>query len=226
GRLLAKKPSERYSDAARLLADLRALQLGKPLASPSDAETPSTGAISEIILDRAEEGSRSAPGSSGTTKPTFLTPHRKALVALLTVCGFCAGVALLALMTGRPAPKLEPANAGVGVTRVTTIAPAAADLTLRLAHSLKAGNISLAMDGKPLMSVPFRGEWSKMKVQGALSRKLQVPAGRHEFTVTVLNEEGRQWTGSTTRQLEGGADPVLFVEVKGFLRKNLDLTWY
>ena len=82
------------------------------------------------------------------------------------------------------------------------------------------------MDGKSILSEPITGERSHMRMQGALSRHIKIPAGKHTFKVTVTDEGGRTWNATGTRELTEASDATLFVELKGIVKRSLDLTWY
>src|SRR5262249_60172416 len=99
----------------------------------------------------------------------------------------------------------EPATTGAGGRDATVEAastPASqSDLTVRLAHNLREGRISVTMDGKSILSEPVTGERSHMRMQGALSRHIRIPSGRHTFKVTVSDDGGRTWSATGTHAL-------------------------
>lgn len=238
-RMLAKRPADRYAGAAQLLDDLRALQAGRPphhcgveagdleeVTDPSGASAPP-----EPLLDRViEEGIQDT-----ASRPAVIAPAAKALVALVTVTGFALVIILGAFFfrAGAEAMPRSGSAAGPATGGASAGAPAAAtpaivtvDVELRLVHNLKAGRLGMIVDGKPLFTKPFRGERARLRTQGALTHTFPVPPGRHVFKVTVADDSGRSWSGIATRRIDAGANPTLFVEVKGVLRRNLDLTWY
>jgi serine/threonine-protein kinase len=220
-RLLEKKPEDRYSGAAQLIEDLRRLEKGMPLCSEPTSSLAEAEPVPDWLIEQsASEG----PAAPRPATAAGLAPQRRALLALLTVAGFALAIIGVTMLIRGRAPEAPPA-AAAAETLVVAVAPTA-ELTVRLAHSLKAGRISVTMDGGALMEEEVKGEWSKMRVQGTLSRQVRIPAGKHLFKVLVDDGGGRQWTGATTREVGEGSGPTLFVEVKGFLKKSLDLTWY
>ncbi len=219
-RLLEKKPEDRYPGAVHLIEDLRRLEKGVPLCSEL---TPSLAQAEPVPDWLIEQSAGEGPTAARPSTAPGLAPHRRALLALLTVTGFALAIISVTMLIRGRAPE-TPAAAATTETLVA-VAPTA-ELTVRLAHSLKAGRISVTMDGNPLMEEEVKGEWSKMRVQGTLSRQVRIPAGKHLFKVLVDDGGDREWTGATTREVEEGSGPTLFVEVKGFLKKSLDLTWY
>jgi hypothetical protein len=229
-KLLAKNPEERYSSAAQLIEDLRALEMGRPLRQAADGgegvpHSTNEEEIPEIDLDRVIEGSATDPGGRMAALPSHTSLQLKAILAMVAISGF-ALVIILSTALLRQTPGDPAAAPGTQQAKAAAPAPAPAELTVRLAHNLKAGRLSIMMDGQPLMVEPFRGERSRMRMQGTLSHRREVPEGEHLFSVTVEEEGGRRWTAATTRDLAEGSDATLFVEVKGILKKKLDLTWY
>ncbi len=215
-RLLAKQPEDRYESAAVLIEDLHRLEQGRPLRVGPVPGAATGGPGSDVLPDWVLEE------ISGEGAPrAVLHPHRKALTAFLTVTGFALLVIAVAVLV-REASS-EPRRAAVQRDAVES---SSADLTLRLSHALKAGRIRLTIDGRTTLEAAFRGERAGMRYQGALSRKVEVPEGRHVFRVMVEDADGRQWSGVTTREVARGTDPTLFVEVKGLLKKSLETTWY
>jgi serine/threonine-protein kinase len=229
-RMLAKRPENRYACASELLEDLRALQAGRPpkvaMEEAGERSNPLTladsGSIPEPVLDRViADAMRDASG-----RPTVIAPAAKALVAFVTVTGFALFVILGAYLFRPPEGTAGPQTSSSAAR--TQAAPAAepADVELRLAHNLKTGRLGVIVDGRSLFTAPFKGERGRIKSQGALTRTFQVPPGRHVFKVTVADDNGRTWSGIATRRVEAGTKVTLFVEVKGILRRSLDLTWY
>jgi len=239
-KLLAKSPDKRYATAAQVIEDLRRLELGKPLEfailpeatvphlllldDPATADTAKTDddAVDRVIAEDAQDARESTMTSTGIPLP--YTPQLKALLALLTVAGFALIVIVAAALLRSPGSA--PAGVDAGTAARAGGATAAIELTLRLAHNLKEGHLDVLMDGKPLLSESFRGERNRMRVQGALSRRLEIPPGRHVFKVSVRDEGDRTWTATSIREVADGAGTTLFIELKGIVKKSLDLTWY
>ncbi|HET9481636.1 MAG TPA: serine/threonine-protein kinase [Candidatus Polarisedimenticolia bacterium] len=226
-RLLAKQPGDRYASAAHLLEDLRNLELGRPLvfaqAAPDEGATgvyalDATAVLPEPIPDSViAEGA----GEAGRYEPEPLPAQMKALLALLTVAGFALVVILVAAFIRTSLPPT-----GGAAPPAAAAAPRTAELTIRLAHNLKAGRLGVTMDSEPIVTQAFRGERARLRVQGAVTKKVDIPAGRHVFRVVITAEDGKSYSGVTTRELDSGAEATLFVEVKGILRRNVELTWY
>ena len=105
-------------------------------------------------------------------------------------------------------------------------APAPVDLTVRLAHNLKTAALTMEMDGKPLLNESIQGTRNKLRIQGSFTRHLPITGGKHVFTVSVQDEGGKRWNTATSRRLEAGSEATLFIEVKGIIKKSLDVTWY
>lgn len=227
-KLLAKDPRERYPSAARVIEDLRALETGRPPRGDAGEAGGGEGLLAvaageEILegdLDRViEEGA----GDPAGPMPAHTPPQVKALLAMVAVAGFALAIILsTALLRQTP----DGAAAAPGEQQMAAPAPAPVDLTVRLSHNLKTGRLSITMDDRPLMAEPFRGERSRLRMQGNLSRRLEIPPGKHLFRITVEEDGGRKLAAATTRDLAEGSDATLFVEVKGILKKDLDLTWY
>jgi eukaryotic-like serine/threonine-protein kinase len=228
-RMLAKRPESRYPSAAELLEDLRSLQAGRPPRlvpePPAERSAPLTLAepesIPEPVLDRVI-----ADGMRDSSRPTPIAPAAKALVAFVTVTGFALFIILGAYLFRPPEGNAEPAKPAPAARAPAAPVVEPADVQLRLAHNLRSGRLGLIVDGKPLFTAPFKGEKGRLKAQGAMTRMFQVPPGRHVFKVTVADDSGRTWSGIATRRVEADANLTLFVEVKGILRRSLDLTWY
>jgi len=229
-RMLTKRPEDRYASASDLLEDLRALQAGRPPKSTAEEAgerseplmLADSGSIPEPVLDRViADGVRDSSG-----RPTVIAPAAKALVAFVTVTGFALLVILGAYLFSPPEGTARPQTAAPAARSQAAPAVDPADVELRLAHNLKAGRLGVIVDGRSLFTAPFKGERARIKTQGALTRTFQVPPGRHVFKVTVADDNGRTWSGIATRRVEAGTKVTLFVEVKGILRRSLDLTWY
>ncbi|HEY3174752.1 MAG TPA: serine/threonine-protein kinase [Candidatus Polarisedimenticolia bacterium] len=226
-KLLAKSPGDRYASAAQLIEDLRAIETGRPLRHAAGDPTGVdpllvvTGdkQIPEIELDRVIAEATSDPGTRAPTAPRRTPLQVKALLAMVAVAGFALTIILMTALL-----RQAPADPAAALAEQGVAAPV--DLTVRLAHNLKAGRLRITMDDRVLLAESFSGERSRMRMQGTLTRRLEVPVGKHLFRVTVQEESGRSWTAETTRDLPDGGDATLFVEVKGILRKDLDLTWY
>lgn len=223
-KMLAKRPEDRHPSAAHLLEDLRRMERGRPLVFSGDPSGTATGpgeqetgaALPEPVPERVIEQGAGDP--RGAHAP--MAPQVKAVVAFSTMAGFALVVILVAVFlrtadAGLPAPPPDPANAAATV----------AGLRLTLSHNLKAGRIGVTMDGAPILTESFRGERARMRMQGAFTRTVEVPAGRHVFKVTVADDEGRSWSGVVFRDLAAHSESTLAVEVKGLLKKNLELTW-
>jgi serine/threonine protein kinase len=233
-KLLAKSPQRRYASASKLIEDLRCLEVGRPLNNAQDPDetrpelvlelpTLDTEDVPEALLERVIlEHEEDVSAVTQTTGGTSFPLQMKALMALLTIAGFALVVIIGASFlrgpsTTRPALENEAA---------APAAPAEVDMTLRFAHNLKDGRLTLTMDGKPLLSESFHGERSRMRMQGALSRHVPILAGKHMFRVVVQDDGGRVWNASSLRDVPDVPDTTLFVELKGFVKKSLDLTWY
>ncbi len=224
-RLLSKNPDERYHSAAELLEDLRALEAGRvpPFAMPGQGAEAQTLELAEVTALPEpvpeyviEESLRDSPPRGP------IAPSSKALVALVTVTGFALTIMLLAwVVRGNPA-RARPADPPAARSAA---APRPAELHVEVAHNLKAGRIGISMDGKPVLTESLRGVRSGLRTQGAFRRNVEVPAGRHVFKVTVADNDGRSWSGVTSSVMRSGGSASLRVEVKGVLKKNLDLDW-
>jgi serine/threonine protein kinase len=222
-RLLSKNPDERYPSAAELLEDLRALEAGRvpPFATPGpEAQTlelaevtPLPEPVPEYVI---EESLRESPRGGP------IAPSSKALVALMTVTGFAMTIMLLAWVVRGHS---EPARPADPPAPRAAAAQRPADLRLEVTHNLKAGRIGISMDGKPVLTESLRGVRSGLRTQGAFRRNVEVPAGRHVFKVTVVDNDGRSWSGVTSSEMRSGGSAALRVEVKGMLKKNLELEW-
>ena len=236
-KLLSKQPEGRYTGAHQLIDDLRALETGSPLRHAMD-DSRATGLLSEIEnhsrvheaeLERViEEGASEA---TRRVRPGVRRPfpaHMKALLALATVAGFAVTVILAAALFRASPTKAASQLMPQAPPAVDSPAPepAPVDLTLRVAHNLKAAVLTIQMDGKMLLTEPIQGARSKLRMQGSYSRHLPIPDGKHLFTVSVQEEGGKRWSTATTRQLAAGSEATLFIEVKGILKKTLDVTWY
>jgi predicted Ser/Thr protein kinase len=227
-KLLAKSPGDRYASAAHLLEDLRCLELGKPLRfAPLGPEVLSASAAPELlpepIPDRLLEGAGRSASIRRAAAPVSM--QLKAIIALLAVAGFALTVILVAALLRRAGT--DQSGIQIAAAQASQPVPAKASLTVRLSHGLKDGRLAITMDGASILSQSFHGERGKLlKMQGALSQRVQVTHGRHVFRVTVSDDEGRSWSGVTTRNLDSGTDATLFVEVKGLLKKSIELTWY
>jgi hypothetical protein len=221
-KLLAKSPQRRYASASKLIEDLRCLEVGRPLtyAQGADETKPeiSEAVLERVILDQEEDASAVSQATGVTSFPLQM----KALMALLTIAGFALVVIIGASFLREPSTPNPASASDAAVTAV----PAEVEMTVRFAHNLKDGKLSLTMDGKPLLSEAFHGERSRMRMQGALSRHLQITAGKHMFRVVVQDDGGRTWNASSLRDVPETPDATLFVELKGFVKKSLDLTWY
>lgn len=238
-KLLSKQPEGRYTGAHQLIDDLRALETGSPLRHATD-ESRATGLLADIEdrveareaeLERViEEGASEATRRVRRATSRSFPAHMKALLALATVAGFAVTVILAAVLfratpTKAATPHMTLVPPAIDAP-VPEPAPAPVDLTVRLAHNLKAAVLTIQMDGETTLSEPIQGTRSKLRMQGTFSRHLQIPDGKHLFTVSVQEEGGKRWSTATTRRLAVGSEATLFIEVKGLLKKTLDVTWY
>jgi len=229
-KLLARQPSDRYAGAHQLIDDLRALEQGGALRHAMD-ETRVTGSftqagsrgVRETDLERViEEGAGDGPRGPRVSFPA----HMKALLALATIAGFAVTIILATILFRETPAKAATAQPRPEASRNASAQPAPADLTVRLAHNLKAAVLTIQVDGKTLLEEPIQGTRSKMRIQGIFSRHVPIAAGKHVFTVSVQEEGGKRWNTATTRRLQPDGEATLFIEVKGVLRKSLDVTWY
>ncbi|MGH9867988.1 MAG: serine/threonine-protein kinase [Candidatus Polarisedimenticolia bacterium] len=224
-RLLAKSREHRYPSAAHLLEDLRAMQGGRPLrfvtheSAPEVLELADASPLPEPVPDRViEDGLR----DGGPARGRNIAPHFKALAAVVTLGGFALVIILAASVfrgdvTHGPGPAAGTAAAAP--------LPRPAGLDLQLQHNLRSGRIGITMDGQPILTESFKGERARMRVQGKFSRSLEVSPGNHVFKVTVADVDGRSWSGVIRRQMRPGSRASLRIEVKGLLKKNLELSW-
>ena len=228
-KLLEKAPEQRYASAGHLIEDLRSLELGRPLHQAEKLEVrssrelsldetlPVSALIPEEVLERVIE--QDAHDTSASVMPAPYSPQLKALLALLTVAGFALMVIIAAAM-------LRPSTGRAAGAAAESSAPQTmVGLNVRLAHNLRDGRMEVSMDGKTLLTETFRGERARLRMQGSLSRRVSIPAGRHTFKVSVEDDGGRSWSTTSLRDVREGADATLLVEVKGIVKKTLDLTW-
>jgi hypothetical protein len=132
------------------------------------------------------------------------------MLAFLTVTGFAVAITLLAvLLKGKEA-----------LTAANTV-----DLRVHLEHSLQQGRISVMMDGEILVEETFEGQAQGRRFQGAAMMSAAIPPGVHLFDVLVEGPRGERWSRSVERDLAGGTEATLLVEMKGALRRRLELSW-
>ena len=132
--------------------------------------------------------------------------------------------------SARPAvPQPEKAAPAVTVSPKAApkpaLAPNKAGLTLLLEHNLREGSMELTMDGDPVLAEPVSGERVKLKTRGEFRRRLQVPNGDHVFRITVIDEDGKSWSGITNARLKAGSERTLLVRLGGVVKRSLELTW-
>jgi serine/threonine-protein kinase len=235
-KLLQKSPERRYASAGQVIEDLRRLEMGRPLLHALESEAleellveedseATVRIIPETVLERVIQ--QDAESSTASRAPAMgFPPHLKALMALLTIAGFALVVIAAAAFLRQTDAPLPGATPAADQSAAPPAAPPPVDLTVRLAHNIREGRVTMTMDGKPLFAEPLHGERTRLRMQGALSRHLKVTPGKHAFKVVVQDDGGRAWNGTATREIEAGSDPTLFVELKGIVRKSLDLTWY
>ena len=156
-RLLQKQPEDRYAGAALLIEDLRRLEKGMPLSAESTPSLSEADIVPDWLI---EQSAGEGPASGKPGEPASLHPQRRALLALLTVAGFALAIIGVTLLLRGRTPEVVSTGAAASATQAA-VAPTA-ELTVRLAHSLKSGRMRVTMDGGPLVQEEIKGEWSKM----------------------------------------------------------------
>lgn len=188
-RLLAKNPEDRYQSGTELLRDLRLMEEGRPMTSSISVEqpTPATGARS------------------------YLPPHRKAMLAFLTITGFALAITFLTVL-------IQGKDAHTAANDV--------NLAIHLEHSLDRGRFTLVMDGKIVIDEAFEGRPVGRRYRGTELMSVTIPPGKHRFDAVVIDAEGVRWDQALERDLTGGTESTLLVELKGTFRRRLELSWF
>ena len=188
-RLLAKNPEDRYQNATELLRDLRFMEEGRPMTSSAPVE-----GVPPAIRP-----------------PAFIPPHRKAMLAFLTIAGFALVITFLTLlMRGKEAH-----------TAANTV-----NVAVHLEHSLERGRFTLVMDGAIVLEEAFEGQPMGRRFRGTELMSATIPPGGHRFDVSVTSAEGDRWDQSIEREVTGGTEATLLVELKGAFRRRLELSWF